>query len=124
MIDSSTIRRASAVPAPSTGAVGVSPQQVGSEDQLDRQQILEQTKHRVGLADTQRCRGAVVLDAEVQRRSVQSGRHSELFELRRTPLRPDIAIAAHTAGMSAGRSFVACIHPRDGRVRRSLSCPT
>ena len=85
---------------------------LGSEDQFDRQQVLEQIERRVGLAYAQRCAGAVVLHAEVQRWRVKRGRPSELFEFgerrcgRISQLQP-------IRGVSAGPSAVACTHPRD-----------
>ena len=59
---------------------GAVAQHISGEEQLDRQQVLEQIECRVGLAYAQRRAGGVVLHAEVQRRRVERSRPGELFE--------------------------------------------
>jgi len=56
-------------------------QHVPGQQQLDRQQVLEQPQRGVGLAHAERRAGAVVLDAEVQRRRVEARGRRELLEL-------------------------------------------
>jgi hypothetical protein len=71
-------------------------QQVASEHELDRQQVLEHAHPDVGLAYAQRRSRVVVLDAEVEQRRVESGRCRELLEFPETAPRLGTAAAART----------------------------
>jgi hypothetical protein len=56
-------------------------QQVVSQHEFDRQQVLKHAQRHVGLACSQRRSSAVVLNAEVQRRYIKRCRPGELLEL-------------------------------------------
>ena len=80
-IASATSSRAWPVPVPIVGRSGVARQDVVGQQQLDRQQVVQQRQRAVGLADAQRRAGAVVLDADVERRGVEGRGGGQLLEL-------------------------------------------
>ena len=84
--------------------------QVAGQHEFDSQQVLEQVQRHVGLADAQWRSRVVVLDAEIQRRSVQSGRCGQLLEFRKHCRGRVPQLQSVQSPRSAAVS-ICCMHP-------------